>query len=63
MVVSTLVIAHIKNIKSLFVEWNRILKDHADLIITDFHPVLLTGGGTRTFRDGDSRITIKNLHS
>ena len=60
MVVSTLVIAHIKNIKSLFVEWNRILKDHADLIITDFHPVLLAGGGARTFRDGDSRITIKN---
>lgn len=44
-VISTLVISHIKDIKSLFQEWDRLLKDAADLIITDFHPDLFTKGG------------------
>jgi ubiquinone/menaquinone biosynthesis C-methylase UbiE len=59
-IISTLVIAHVKNIKNAFSEWNRVLKNSASIIITDFHPGLLAAGGLRTFKYKDSSITIKN---
>jgi len=59
-IISTLVIAHIKKIKCVFSEWDRVLKNSASIIITDFHPELLAAGGLRTFRNKDAYITIKN---
>ncbi len=59
-IISTLVIAHLKNIKNVFAEWDRILKKTANIIITDFHPELLAAGGLRTFRYKDASIIIKN---
>jgi ubiquinone/menaquinone biosynthesis C-methylase UbiE len=60
-IISTLVIAHVKKIKDLFAEWNRITKDSSDIIITDFHPALLSIGGSRTFKHFNKSITIKNF--
>ena len=58
--ISTLVIAHIKEIKEIFSEWSRVLKPEGDIIITDFHPEHLSSGGSRTFKHDDKSITIKN---
>jgi len=59
-IVSTLVIAHIKNNENLFAEWNRVLKKESDIIITDFHPTLLAKGGVRTFKHKNKSIAIEN---
>jgi ubiquinone/menaquinone biosynthesis C-methylase UbiE len=58
--ISTLVIAHIKNPADTIKEWSRVLKDEADIIITDFHPDLLERGGERTFRNGKNTVKIRN---
>ena len=61
---STLVIAHIKNIKKLFGAWNSYLKSGGVIIISDLHPELLREGGKRTFMHEDKNIEIKNyVHS
>src|SRR5579862_3493994 len=39
-IVSTLTIAHIEDVRKAISAWSRILKKGGDLIITDFHPVL-----------------------
>jgi ubiquinone/menaquinone biosynthesis C-methylase UbiE len=63
-IVSTLVIAHIKNIEELFTEWNRVMKVSGDIVITDFHPDILERGGSRTFKHGNESVTIENyFHS
>jgi ubiquinone/menaquinone biosynthesis C-methylase UbiE len=60
LIVSTLVIAHIKNIKKLFSEWNSVMNLTGDIIITDFHPEILKKGGSRSFKKGNKLITVKN---
>lgn len=60
-IISTLVIAHIKNIKETIKEWNRILKKNGKIFITDFHPAALEKGGSRTFKLDNKIITIKNF--
>lgn len=59
-IISTLVIAHIKDIEKTFCEWNRVLKENGEIIITDFHPVLLENGGERTFRHKGNTVKIRN---
>ena len=59
-IISTLVIAHIKEINNLFKEWSRVLKSNGDIILTDFHPELLANGGERTFNHNGKSITIRN---
>ena len=59
-IVSTLVIAHVKNNEKLFAEWNRVIKEESDIIITDFHPTLLSKGGARTFNHNNKSLTIEN---
>src|SRR5262245_33267496 len=51
-VTSTLAIAHIADLADAFREWNRILKNHGDVMLTDFHPAALEKGADRTFRHG-----------
>jgi ubiquinone/menaquinone biosynthesis C-methylase UbiE len=60
-IISTLTIAHIKNIEQALVAWNRILKANADIIITDFHPKTLAFGGKRTFMSGNGLIAVQNF--
>jgi ubiquinone/menaquinone biosynthesis C-methylase UbiE len=63
-VISTLTIAHIKNVKSAIIEWNRVLKPGGEMIITDYHPEALKKGGKRTFKNEHQTIEVKNyVHS
>ncbi len=59
-IVSTLVIAHIRNLPAEWKEWNRVLKPNGDILITDFHPVALQRGANRSFMHNDKLIYIKN---
>ena len=61
-IISTLVIAHITDIQKTFSEWERIMKNKSDIIITDFHPELLAKGGVRTFKNGREVITVENYY-
>lgn len=58
--VSTLVIAHIRNLSAEWREWNRVLKTGGDILLTDFHPVALQRGANRSFMHGDRLVYIKN---
>lgn len=59
-IISTLTIAHIKNVETAISSWARILKKDGDLVITDFHPDLLASGGKRSFRHENKSYTVKN---
>jgi ubiquinone/menaquinone biosynthesis C-methylase UbiE len=58
--ITTLTIAHIRNIDEAIASWSRILKNCGDLIITDFHPVSLANGAKRSFRYAGKTITVTN---
>jgi ubiquinone/menaquinone biosynthesis C-methylase UbiE len=58
--ITTLTIAHIKNIKEAITSWSRILKNNGDLIITDFHPVSLANGAKRSFHYAGKTIVVRN---
>lgn len=63
-IISTLTIAHIKNIEEAIASWSRVLKNGGDLVVTDFHPVLLANGGKRSFSHGGRSMSVKNyIHS
>jgi ubiquinone/menaquinone biosynthesis C-methylase UbiE len=63
-IISTLTIAHIKNIKSAMMEWDKVLKPGGEMIITDYHPAALKKGGKRTFKHDNETIEVKNyVHS
>ena len=62
--VSTLTVAHIKDIEEALTTWSRLAKDNAELIITDFHPDALAFGGKRTFNYQNKQIAVRNfVHS
>lgn len=58
--VSTLVIAHIRNLAAEWREWNRVLKTGGEILLTDFHPVALQRGANRSFMHGDRLVYIKS---
>ena len=58
--VSTLVIAHIRNLSAEWREWNRVLKTGGEILLTDFHPVALQRGANRSFMHRDRLVYIKN---
>jgi ubiquinone/menaquinone biosynthesis C-methylase UbiE len=59
-IISTLTVAHIDNIKEALNAWARIASEQADIIITDFHPIALAAGGQRTFEHNKSQIAVEN---
>jgi ubiquinone/menaquinone biosynthesis C-methylase UbiE len=59
-IVSTLTIAHIKNIGEAIASWSRVLKNNGEILVTDFHPALLEKGGKRSFRHGSRSLSVKN---
>jgi ubiquinone/menaquinone biosynthesis C-methylase UbiE len=59
-IISTLTIAHIKDIHETIASWSRILKVGGDLVITDFHPAILAKGGKRSFRSGNKTLSVLN---
>jgi ubiquinone/menaquinone biosynthesis C-methylase UbiE len=58
--ISTLTIAHIKNIEQLMASWNRLVPSGGDLFLTDYHPDLLQKGGKRDFMVNGKRYCIIN---
>ena len=63
-IISTLTVAHIKNIKEAIASWSRVLKNGGELVLTDFHPSLLANGGKRSFSHGGMSLSVKNyVHS
>jgi len=58
--ITTLTIGHIKNIAPAIAAWARIMKQGADLLITDFHPAILANGGKRSFHHQGKNISVKN---
>lgn len=60
LLISTLTLAHIKNIEQAFTEWHRVVKPGGDIVITDYHPATLAKGGNRTFEHKGKLIAIKN---
>jgi ubiquinone/menaquinone biosynthesis C-methylase UbiE len=62
-IITTLTIAHIKNIDEAIGAWSRIMKKGGYLLITDFHPAILAKGGKRSFRhQGKSMSVINYVH-
>lgn len=61
LVVSTLTVAHIRNIEEALTAWCRILTHSGDIIITDFHPDALASGGQRTFKHNNGHIAVQNF--
>jgi len=59
-VVTTLTIAHIKNIEEAIAAWSRVTKKNGDLVITDFHPDLLAKGGKRSFAHNGATLSVIN---
>jgi SAM-dependent methyltransferase len=59
-IVSTLTIAHMKDVMGPFGEWNRVLKPQGRIILTDYHPALLAMGAQRTFRHEGKTIALVN---
>jgi len=59
-VVTTLTIAHIKNIEEAIAAWCRITKQNGDLVITDFHPDMLARGGKRSFQHNGATMSVIN---
>jgi ubiquinone/menaquinone biosynthesis C-methylase UbiE len=60
LLISTLTVAHIDNIKAALAEWDRVVKPGGYLIITDYHPTALSKGGKRTFKQGQTLFAVKN---
>jgi len=60
-IISTLTVAHIKDIEQALRAWCRILKDDSDLIITDFHPDAIAFGGKRTFEHEKKQVAVQNF--
>lgn len=59
-IVSTLTVAHIKNLGAALLSWCRIINHTGDILLTDFHPDLLAVGGQRTFKHGNEYIAVRN---
>ena len=59
-IISTLTIAHIKELDEAIASWARILKPGGDLLITDFHPATLAKGGKRSFSSGNKTLAVIN---
>lgn len=60
LVLSTLTIAHIPDIRMALAEWVRVLRPGGEMIFSDYHPAALARGGQRTFREGDKVIAVRN---
>jgi ubiquinone/menaquinone biosynthesis C-methylase UbiE len=60
LVLSTLTIAHIHEIKDALKEWCRVLKPGGIIIITDYHPIALEKGARRTFRHRGRLVAVRN---
>lgn len=62
-IISTLTIGHVKEVEQFLHEWNRILKNNGEILITDFHPDAFSAGMKRSFPFKGGVIEVENyLH-
>ena len=61
LLLSTLTIAHIRDLGPALSNWSRSMRPGADLLITDFHPKALAKGAKRCFLAGGQQVTILNF--
>jgi SAM-dependent methyltransferase len=59
--ISTLAIAHMPNLDSLFKEWARVLKPGGQILMTDFHPRALELGSRRSFTYNGKKLAVKSF--
>jgi SAM-dependent methyltransferase len=59
-IVSTLMMAHVREIKDELSEWVRLLNAKGEVILTDFHPEALRAGMRTTFAHRGATFEIKN---
>ncbi|MFI5155567.1 MAG: class I SAM-dependent methyltransferase [Chitinophagales bacterium] len=63
LIVSTLAIAHMPDLKPVLQEWKRVLKPGGEIIITDFHPEALAKGNRRTYaHEGKWKAVKSYIH-
>lgn len=60
-IVSTLTLAHIEDLGSCFRTWKRVLKSSGEILLTDFHPLVLARGGKRNFIKEGREVVIRNF--
>jgi ubiquinone/menaquinone biosynthesis C-methylase UbiE len=61
LLISTLAIAHMPNLESVFTEWARVLKPDGQILITDFHPQALKMGSRRSFNHEGRKLAVKSF--
>jgi len=59
-IITTLTVAHIVNIAEAIASWSDIIKKGGDLVITDFHPAMLSQGGKRSFKHKGKSMSVVN---
>jgi len=59
--ISTLAIAHMPNLRSVFIEWARVLKPGGQILVTDFHPRALEMGSRRSFNYQGKKLAVKRF--
>lgn len=60
LIISTLTIAHIKDIYAALQGWDNVLKPGGEVIITDYHPEALKRNAKRTFKHGGKTIAVES---
>lgn len=64
LVVSTLMLAHVREVDVELGAWARLLKTGGEIILTDFHPEALRAGMRTTFANRGATFEIENhIHS
>ena len=59
--ISTLAIAHMPSLESIFSEWARVLKPGGEILLTDFHPQALKMGSRRSFSHEGKKLAVKSF--
>jgi ubiquinone/menaquinone biosynthesis C-methylase UbiE len=63
LIISTLALAHMDRLETLFGEWSRVLKPGGEIVLTDYHPAALEKGGDRTFQHQHKLMAVRsNIH-
>lgn len=57
---STLALAHMPDVTTVFSEWTRVLRPGGEILLTDFHPLALQRGSERTFLHEGKKVSVKN---
>lgn len=58
-IISTLTITHVKNLKFLFDKWDRALKKDGMVLITDYHADAIKKGGNRSFPHNGITLSLQ----